>query len=96
MWADAIYFNVRLSPQRPCVLIGATAKGRKEVIALEYGQRESTLSWQTVLQGLKACRLTQEPDLAISDGVLGFWTSLEEAFPATNTSAVGSTKQPMC
>ena len=48
LWADGIYFNVRLSPDRPCVLvlIGATAEGKKEVLAIEQGQRESTLSWK--------------------------------------------------
>ena len=85
VWADGIYFNVRLSNDRPCVLvlIGATAEGKKEVLAIEDGQRESTLSWATLLQGLKARGLTHPPALAIGDGAMGFWNALEEAFPAT-------------
>lgn len=85
VWADAVYFKVRLSEQRPCVLVlvGATAEGRKEVIAIEDGQRESHLSWQALLQGLKARGLTLAPALAIGDGALGFWTALEEEWPAT-------------
>ncbi len=52
VWADGIYFNVRLDKNRPCVLVlvGATADGCKEVIAIEDGQRESKLSWQTLLR----------------------------------------------
>ena len=85
VWADGIYFNVRLSNDRPCVLvlIGATAQGQKEVLAIQDGQRESTLSWATLLQGLKARGLRKAPALAIGDGAMGFWTALEEAFPET-------------
>ena len=85
VWADGIYFNVRLSTDRPCVLvlIGATAQGQKEVLAIQDGQRESTLSWATLLQDLKARGLTHPPALAIGDGAMGFWTALEEAFPET-------------
>ena len=80
IWADGIYFNVRLSEQRPCVLvlIGATKEGRKEVLAIDDGQRESKLSWQTLLRDLKARGLHQAPAVAIGDGALGFWAALEE------------------
>jgi putative transposase len=85
IWVDGIYFNVRLTEDRPCVLvvIGATPDGRKELIAIEDGERESKLSWQAVLQGLKARGLTQAPAVAIGDGALGFWAALREAYPAT-------------
>ena len=48
VWADGIYFQVRLEPDRPCVLviIGATKDGRKELLAIEDGHRESKLSWE--------------------------------------------------
>lgn len=84
IWADGIYFNVRLAPDRPCVLvvIGATADGRKELIAIEDGERESKISWQAVLQDLKARGLTQAPTVAVGDGALGFWAALREAYPA--------------
>ena len=85
VWADGIYFNVRLEPDRPCVLvlIGATREGRKEVIAIEDGHRESHLSWQSLLRDLKRRGLQAAPALGIGDGSLGFWTALEEEFPAT-------------
>jgi transposase-like protein len=85
IWADGLYFNVRLTAERPCVLvlIGATAEGRKELIAIEDGQRESKLSWQAVLQDLKARGLEQAPAIAIGDGGLGFWAALREEYPAT-------------
>ena len=83
--ADGIYFNVRLDKDRPCVLVlvGATAEGCKEVIAIEDGQRESKLSWQTLLRDLKARGLTIDPFLAVGDGALGFWAALEEEYPRT-------------
>ncbi len=85
IWVDGIYFNVRLTTDRPCVLvvIGATQDGRKELIALEDGQRESKRSWQAVLQDLKARGLTQAPAVAIGDGGLGVWAALREDYPAT-------------
>lgn len=85
VWADGIYFNVRLEPERPCllVLIGATAEGHKELIAIHDGQRESKLSWKAVLQDLKARGLSEDPLLAIGDGGLGFWAARREEWPTT-------------
>lgn len=84
-WADGIYFNVRLTPERPCllVLIGALADGTKELVAVCDGERESAVSWHEVLRDLQARGLTQGPHLAIGDGALGFWHALEETFPGT-------------
>lgn len=84
-WADGIYFNVRLSDDRPCLLIiiGALENGKKEIVAIHDGIRESTLSWKTVLQDLKARGLQCPPELGIGDGGLGFWAALAEEFPAT-------------
>lgn len=84
-WADGIYFNVRLEKDRPCVLVlmGATADGTKELVAVWDGERESKASWQTVLRDLKRRGLDGGPKLAIGDGALGFWAALEEEFPDT-------------
>ena len=84
IWADGIYFNVRLSDDRPCllVLIGALANGKKELIMIHDGIRESKLSWQTALQDLKKRGLTIPPHLAIGDGGLGFWAAIEEEYPS--------------
>ena len=83
LWADAIFFNVRLSKDRPCVLVlvGATEDGRKELLAIQDGERESQLSWQHLLQDLKARGMKESPLLAVADGALGFWKALEEVFP---------------
>lgn len=82
-WADGVYFNVRLDKDRPCILVlmGATADGVKEIIAVWDGERESKTSWQTVLRDLKRRGLTRSPKLAVGDGALGFWAALEEEFP---------------
>ena len=85
IWADGLYFNVRLDRDRPCILVlmGATADGKKELIAVWDGHRESKESWRTVLRDLKKRGLTQGPELAIGDGALGFWAALREEFAAT-------------
>ena len=83
-WVDAVYFNVRLTDDRPCVLVivGATADGRKELVAIQDGERESQLSWQALLTELKARGLTEPPCLAIGDRALGFWKALDQVFPS--------------
>ena len=85
LWADGIYFNVRLTPDRPCMLVvmGALANGTKELVAIHDGERESTLSWSEVLRDLKRRGLKDAPAVAVGDGALGFWAALEEVFPAT-------------
>jgi putative transposase len=81
-WADGIYFNVRLDPERPCllVLIGALEDGTKELVAVWDGIRESKASWLEVLRDLKARGLAEAPKLAVGDGALGFWAALEEEY----------------
>jgi len=85
IWADGIYFNVRLKDDRPCVfvIIGALATGEKEVIAIWDGQRESALSRSELLLSLRRRGLDKAPNLAIGDGALGFWKALEEVYPGT-------------
>lgn len=85
LWADGIYFNVRLDDDRPCILvvIGALEDGTKEVIAIHDGQRESKLSWKEVMIDMKKRGLKHAPKLAVGDGALGFWSALEEVFPET-------------
>jgi putative transposase len=84
VWADGIHCNVRLSDDRPCllVLLGATADGRKELIALVDGHRESELSWKELLLDVKSRGLTIDPKLAIGDGALGFWKAVRQVWPA--------------
>ena len=84
-WADGIYFNVRLTDDRPCVLVimGALEDGTKELVALHDGERESKLSWLEVLRDLKRRGLEVAPSLAVGDGALGFWAALREEYPKT-------------
>jgi transposase-like protein len=88
VWADGIYANIRLEDEansRQCllVLMGATADGEKELIAVMDGYRESKQSWLELLLSLKQRGLTIEPKLAIGDGALGFWAAIREVFPTT-------------
>ena len=83
-WADGIYSNVRMD-DRLCllVIIGVTEHGRKELVAVEDGHRESETSWTEVLMGLRGRGLTLSPKLAIGDGALGFWKALAKCYPDT-------------
>ena len=85
LWADGIYFGCRLTDDRPCVLVlmGATADGAKELLAVMDGQRESEASWLELLLGLRDRGLTEPPKLASGDGSLGFWLALAQVFPST-------------
>lgn len=85
VWADGVYFNVRLEGERQCILVllGATADGRKELLAIQDGQRESEQSWKELLLDVQARGLTQAPALAIGDGALGFWKAVRQVWPTT-------------
>ena len=76
-------FNVRLTPDRPCMLvvIGTTSEGKKELLGLLDGERESKLSWKDLLLDLKQRGLKEGPELAVGDGALGFWAALREVYP---------------
>jgi len=83
VWVDGIHFNVRLEEERQCMLvvIGATRDGRKELVGLLDGYRESEQSWKELLLDLKARGLKRPPKLAVGDGALGFWKALRQVFP---------------
>jgi transposase-like protein len=85
VWADGIHFNIRLEEDRQCILVlmGATAGGKKELIAIHGGHRESELSWRELLLDCKSRGLTVDPKLATGDGALGFWKALVEVYPTT-------------
>ncbi len=88
VWADGIYAKVRLEDdanQKQCflVLMGATADGTKELIAVVDGYRESQQSWAELLLDLKQRGLTLAPKLAIGDGALGFWAALRQVYSDT-------------
>jgi putative transposase len=86
LWADGVYFTPRLEHERQCllVLIGADASGRKELLAVEDGFRESAQSWRELLLRLRdENSLALDPELATGDGALGFWQALHEVWPKT-------------
>ena len=86
LWADGVYFTPRLEHERQCllVLIGADATGRKELLAIEDGWRESAQSWRELLLRLRDENgLVLEPELATGDGALGFWQALHQVWPKT-------------
>jgi transposase-like protein len=82
LWADGIHVNIRLEEHKLCllVMIGVRADGRKELIALADGYRESAESWADLLRDC-ARRGMRAPVLAVGDGALGFWGALREVFP---------------
>ena len=84
LWADGIHVNIRLEEHKLCllVLLGVRADGRKELVALADGYRESVESWADLLRDA-ARRGMRAPVLAVGDGALGFWGALREVFPAT-------------
>ena len=85
VWADGVHFNIRLEEDRQCILVlmGATADGKKELIAVVDGFRESEQSWKGLLLDVKARGLVIDPKLAIGDGALGFWKAIKQVYPKT-------------
>ncbi|WP_447974462.1 IS256 family transposase [Nitrospira sp. Kam-Ns4a] len=82
VWADGLYVKAGLEDSKAAllVLVGALTDGRKVVLAVESGQRESKESWGAVLRdlgarGLKPWRCT------VADGHLGIWAALAEQQP---------------
>ena len=85
IWADGVYLKTRMESQKQCILVlmGSTPAGKKELIAIHDGYRESEQSWNELLQGLKHRGLQLAPKLATGDGALGFWKALAKVFPET-------------
>jgi len=84
-WVDGIHVQARLENDAQCllVIIGATPEGKKELVGLIDGVRESAQSWKELLLDLKRRGLAMGPELAVADGALGFWKALPEVWPRT-------------
>jgi putative transposase len=84
LWVDGIHLKVRLEQDTVCllVMIGVRADGRKELVALADGFRESSESWADLLRDCKR-RGMGAPVLAVGDGALGFWKAVRDVFPDT-------------
>ncbi|NYT46735.1 MAG: transposase [Candidatus Methanofishera endochildressiae] len=85
IWADGVYFNIRSEEAKQCILviIGVNEHGKKELIAIEDGYRESTQSWTELLEDIRHRGLSTAPKLAIGDGALGFWNAISKVYPET-------------
>ena len=79
VWADGIYLRTGLGTEKACllVLIGADIEGRKHLIALREGYRESAASWGELVQDCRA-RGMNEPACWIADGAMGIWAAVNE------------------
>ena len=93
--ADGIHVQARLEDTAQCllVIIGATPEGKKELVGLIDGVRESAQSWRELLLDLKRRGLAAAPELAVADGALGFWQAIEQVRPETRGRC---TSPPMC
>jgi transposase-like protein len=81
-WVDGIYCNVRMDDKQCLlVIIGASKDGKKELVAIVGGFRESELSWTELLLDLKSRGLNIGPKLCIGDGALGFWKAIAKVYP---------------
>src|SRR3954468_23137049 len=86
-WVDGIHVQARLEADAQCllVIIGATPEGKKELVGLTDGVRESVQSWRELLLDLRRRGLSIGPELAVADGAPGFWQALEEVWPKTRS-----------
>lgn len=82
VWADGVYSNARLDDEKLCllVIIGVTPEGKKELLAVHQGYRESEESWKEVLIDLKFRGLEKAPKLAACDGALGFQNAVDKVW----------------
>ncbi len=81
-WADGIYVKAGLEKDKAALLvvIGALSDGRKEILAIRPGHRESTESWRAVLRDLRD-RGLPAPRLMLADGGLPIWSAVDQVWP---------------
>ena len=82
MWVDGVYVKAGLQKEKAAllVIVGGLSDGRKVILAVEPGYRESTESWSGVLRDLKERGLNC-PRLVVGDGNLGIWSALSNVYP---------------
>jgi len=85
LWVDGVYVKAGLEKEKAAVLVALAglADGRKTIVTVTSGHRESTESWSAVLRDLKA-RGMNAPKLVIGDGHLGIWGALRNVYPETD------------
>ena len=70
-------------PNNAYWLFGVNEFGKKELIAIEEGYRESTQSWTELLEGIRHRGLVIAPKLAVADGASGFCNAISKVYPET-------------
>ncbi len=84
VWGDGVYLNAGIEKDKTALLcvVGARDDGKKELLAMEPGYRESKESWAETLRDLRN-RGLEAPMAAMGDGALGLWAALDEVYPTT-------------
>jgi putative transposase len=84
LWVDGVYVKAGLEKDKAAILVALAglSDGRKVIVGMVAGYRESTESWRDLLKDLKE-RGMNEPRLAIGDGHLGIWGALREVYPGS-------------
>ena len=80
--ADGLYLKAGIGTEKACLmaLIGADREGKKHLIALREGYRESAESWGDLIRDGRK-RGLNEPACWIADGNLGLWAAVNEHSP---------------
>lgn len=81
LWVDGIYVKAGLEKEKAAVLVAVAAlrDGRKVIVAVESGHRESVAAWSAILRDLQM-RGMNCPRLVIGDGHLGIWGALANVY----------------
>ena len=82
IWADGVYLKAGLESEKAAilVLVGVNEQGRKELVSVMEGYRESSESWREIWRGVKE-RGMEPPVLVIGDGIAGLWKAVAEVYP---------------
>jgi putative transposase len=82
LWADGIYVKAGLEKEKACllVIVAGLRDGRKVVLSVESGYRESEEAWSQMLRDLLG-RGMKAPRLVVADGHLGIWAALAQVLP---------------
>jgi putative transposase len=86
LFCDGVYFEMRVARTiekvSVLVVIGVTKNGRKQVIGIQSGDKESASNWRETFKDLKRRGLdSQTVTLGIMDGLSGLEKVFREEFP---------------
>ena len=93
LWADGVYVKAGLEKNKAALLVilAGLSDGRKVILAVEPGYRESTESWSAVLRDLKN-RGMNCPRLAAGAGNLGLWGLCGTSTRRLRSEGAGTTR----